>query len=281
MKLMMLRGLPASGKSTWAKEFILSQPTGAWKRVNKDDLRAMIDAGKWSHGNEQFIIQVRDTLVEIALKKGINVIVDDTNLSHVHSASLLSTAMQCGAEFEIKDFEVTLDEAIKRDLARPNSVGASVIKRMYYESVLKKPGLNPDGIPAIMCDLDGTLAKIGKRNPYDASTCGQDEINAHVYHMIETYKSDHDIIFMSGRSEEYRPQTEAWLEKRILFPHGYKLFMRPIGDNRKDAIVKLELFEKFVNPYYTVNLVLDDRDQVVEMWRAIGLECWQVANGDF
>src|SRR5207245_9019847 len=55
MKLLLLKGLPASGKSTYAKELVLK----GWKRVNKDDLRAMIDNGKWSHSNEDIIKEDR------------------------------------------------------------------------------------------------------------------------------------------------------------------------------------------------------------------------------
>lgn len=57
--------------------------------------------------------------------------------------------------------------------------------------------------------------------------------------------------------------------------------MRPEGDIRKDSIVKRELFEKYVRPYYNIEFVLDDRNQVVEMWRSLGLKCLQVAEGDF
>ena len=50
MKLIMTKGLPASGKSTWAKQYLDDNP--GTKRVNKDDLRAMLDNGKWSKRNE-------------------------------------------------------------------------------------------------------------------------------------------------------------------------------------------------------------------------------------
>jgi hypothetical protein len=57
--------------------------------------------------------------------------------------------------------------------------------------------------------------------------------------------------------------------------------MRKEGDVRKDAIVKGEIYEKNINGKYNVLFVLDDRNQMVEMWRGLGLTCLQVADGDF
>src|ERR1035437_3369332 len=97
LKIIMTRGLPGSGKTFFAKEFIKKNPS--FKRVNKDDLRLMIDDGKWSKDKEKFIIEARDELVKISLDGGFSVIVDDTNLSPKHFAHL--TDMFKDAEVEI------------------------------------------------------------------------------------------------------------------------------------------------------------------------------------
>jgi len=57
--------------------------------------------------------------------------------------------------------------------------------------------------------------------------------------------------------------------------------MRQAGDKRRDSIVKLELFDRHVRDYYDIAFVLDDRQQVVDAWRVIGLTVFQVAPGDF
>lgn len=57
--------------------------------------------------------------------------------------------------------------------------------------------------------------------------------------------------------------------------------MRKSGDMRKDSIVKREMFDEHIRGRYNVNFVLDDRNQVVELWRSMGLTCLQVADGDF
>ena len=61
----MLKGLPASGKSTYAKKLA----NKGWTRVNKDDLRAMLNDGKWSRSNEKFVLKVRDFIVADALSE--------------------------------------------------------------------------------------------------------------------------------------------------------------------------------------------------------------------
>jgi predicted kinase len=102
MKIIMTKGLPASGKSTWAKQYVLDNLDSV--RINKDELRQMIHAGKWSKSNEQEIILARDTLIRMALGAGKTVIVDDTNFHLAHESRLRDLASQYDAEFEIKDF---------------------------------------------------------------------------------------------------------------------------------------------------------------------------------
>src|SRR5260221_10788884 len=105
MKLIMTKGLSGSGKSTWARE------QSEFKRINKDDLRKMLDGGKWTKFNEEFIIQARNYLVESALRDRFNVIVDDTNLHPKHEIQLRQIAKAHEAEFIVQDFtDVPIEE---------------------------------------------------------------------------------------------------------------------------------------------------------------------------
>lgn len=134
---------------------------------------------------------------------------------------------------------------------------------------------------AIICDLDGTLCLFKHhRDPYDASTCLNDLVNHPVRIIIESLNKSHDIIFVSGRESKYQPQTVDWIG-RYLRLKEWALFMRATDDNRKDSIVKQEIYDQFIKDKYDIEFVLDDRDQVVEMWRANGLTCLQVAEGNF
>lgn len=138
---------------------------------------------------------------------------------------------------------------------------------------------------AIICDLDGTLALIDHRDPYDASKCEEDALNNPIGNIIEVYTHqrlyDIAIIFVSGREDKYKPQTERWLKKHNITSYD-GLFMRKTGDFRKDTVIKKEIYTKHIEGKYDVLFVLDDRDQVVEMWRReLGLTCLQVAYGNF
>ena len=143
---------------------------------------------------------------------------------------------------------------------------------------------------AIICDLDGTLAlKHEDRDWYDSSTCALDNINEPVQlvlNMAQKYNLgnvEFDIIFVSGRQEKDREPTQEFLEK-----YGFDecpLFMRTTDDFRNDTIIKKELYEENVKGNYEILFVLDDRNSekcpVVDMWRELGLPCFQVADGNF
>lgn len=296
--LLILKGLPASGKSTYAKELAL-QPE--WKRWNKDDQRQAID-GKWSPKNEKFLLKLRDNFVELALLQGYNVVIDDTNLDPKHEVRLREIADGQGnpdlmdrtplADVGVKFFEISVEEAIKRDLNRPVSVGSGVIKDMYNR-YLKPPvdAYKPaDGLPrAIVVDVDGTLAHNTSRNPYDATLYHTDTVDPVIAEMVNLYRSyfgdELTVIVCSGRDDTYMPETGQWLTD-----HGIQydqILMRPIAKEldlqhkRNDAVVKREIFDEFIRDKYNVLFVLDDRDRVVEMWRSLGLKVLQVAEGAF
>lgn len=294
MKLLMLKGLPASGKSTWARERI-RESGGMIKRINKDDLRDMVDDGKWSKANEKEILAVRDMLIEHYLSRGLSVIVDDTNLAPKHEATLKELAKRFNAKFEVQSFlDVPLTECIRRDLARPKSVGERVINSMYKSFLHTTEAIQPPAIIqgpwAVMCDIDGTLADMkqgepGRRGPYDWNRVGEDELKRETAFVLERMAFNGEahtgirIILVSGRDGVCRPETEEWLKKMgVDYDH---LFMREAGDMRKDSIVKAEIYEREIKDKFNIEFVLDDRQQVVDMWRGLGLTCFQVAEGNF
>jgi hypothetical protein len=138
-----------------------------------------------------------------------------------------------------------------------------------------------EAMSAIICDLDGTLSLLNGRSPYDASTCEKDTCNEPIRNILEVYYRfmQWQIIYLSGREDKFRPQTEIFLRNNHCPPGP--LHMRTSGDYRKDWIIKSELFDTNVRGKYRVRFVLDDRNQVVKAWRAMDLTCLQVANGDF
>ena len=283
MKLIMCKGLPGSGKSTWAKQLCDGNPT--WVRVNKDSLRAMISS--YNLKKENFVVKLRDAFIRTAMQDKRNVIVDDTNLDPKHEFNLRKIANEFGAEFEVKSFlDVPMATCIKQDLKRQHSVGEKVIKNMYRQYLAPKPAeapaWNPNLPEAIICDIDGTLAIHLERGPYDMEKCETDGFDETVLKLIvDAHEEGTEIIFCTGREEKYREATVRWLKKRLASHFADLLFMRKTDDHREDSIIKQEIYDAEIKGKYNVEFVLDDRNRVVEMWRRNGLKCLQVAEGDF
>lgn len=294
-RIIILKGLPASGKSTWAKETLSKHPH-QYKRVNKDDLREMLDNSLHSAGNEKFVIALRNHLIVAALNDGKHVIVDDTNLNPVHEATIREIAKDYSRlhnteiKVEVKEFNASLEECIERDSKREKSVGKDVIMKMYNDYVKPKdkitqmpvkPIQQDSSLPrAIICDLDGTLALLNNRTWTEEHLCESDVVNESVKSILTAFKETHYILLTSGRKDTCKKETERWLKKHNI---GYRsLFMRKSDDNRRDAVVKWEMYDNFIKNAYYVEFVLDDRDQVVDMWRnKAGLTCLQVNYGNF
>lgn len=287
-KVIILKGLPASGKSTYAKELIDKNPE-KYKRINKDELRLMLDNNHWSKANEKFILKIRNDLICQALIDHKSVIIDDTNLHPKHEQAIRkivdewNKTSKDNVQVEIQFFDTPIEECIKRDLKRQNSVGEDVIRRMYSH-FLKKPiekYENNNNLPEIiLCDIDGTLALHTERSPFEFDKLETDALNKPIANIIKFY-SIHGIkiILLSGRQEEYKTQTEKWLASNSV--DYYQLYMRKKDDRRQDDIVKKELFDEYIRDNYYVKFVLDDRDRVVELWRSMGLTCLQVNYGNF
>lgn len=288
-ELILCRGIPASGKSTYAKAWVFAGPNRV--RVNRDDIRFQL-YGTYHGGviNEDTVTQVEDAIVKTALSKGNSVIVDDTNIAQKYVKRLAAIGHAAGVSVSVKQFDIDLAEALRRNAARQRQVPEDVIKTMLnrlrssgpvdvsgpvYEKYEPKPLTDR----AVMFDIDGTLAKMTTRGPFEWHRVGEDELVEAVAETLRSLASHYIVIIMSGRDEVCRRQTTEWLKKyRVTFD---ELHMRPEGDMRKDNIVKYELFNKYVRDQYNVLAVYDDRNQVVDMWRAIGLPCFQVAEGDF
>lgn len=323
--LMIFKGLPGCGKSTEAAALIKREPK-RWIRINRDDLRGMaVGPGNNPHARdndrEELMRAMKESLMRQAFDNGYDVILDDTHLVPMTVKKLHKAAEGYGDVTVIeKGFNVSVETCIERDSKRTGfaHVGDKIIKDMargagidkgrklsdkqtYYEPRPDsfKVVVQDESLPkAIMCDLDGTLAIIGDRTPYDATDCDLKDIpNWPVIRaVLAMHAQGVKVMFMSGRDMKYRPETERFIEKYCREPHvrfetkpiPYELHMRgetaPDPDKldmRKDAIIKQELFDKYVAGKYHVLFVLDDRNQVVDFWRSIGLTCFQVAPGAF
>lgn len=301
--LRIYRGIPGSGKTTDALQWINTpSDVGAPKkiRVSRDDLRKATYGVYWGEQiDENLITKLEHSAIDIGLKAGADVAVDATNLRASNVKKLITLARKHNATVEFMDFEVSLATALERDAAREKPVGERVVRSFYDRYTRKGKLVAPPEVEAgplfkpaaewdlmlpdaIIVDIDGTLAHIpeGGRSPYDGSRVHEDLVDEairEIVTIIDTY--GWNILITSGRDAKYRRVTADWLEDKGIWYD--RIFMRPEGDQRNDAIVKDELYEQNIRGKYNVRFVLDDRNRVVDMWRAKGLKTLQVAPGDF
>ena len=133
---------------------------------------------------------------------------------------------------------------------------------------------------AIICDCDGTLCLLNGRDPFDFESAENDLLNEPVANLITMYKNaGNKILIVSAREEKFQPLTEDWLKKHSI-PYDH-IFLRSDNDYRSDDIIKKEIYENKIKASWDIEVVLDDRNRVVAMWREIGLNCLQVNEGDF
>lgn len=143
-----------------------------------------------------------------------------------------------------------------------------------------------------LIDIDGTIADCSHRlghirggevPDWEAffDAMDKDTPIRHICDLVRVLGDGYNIIYLTGRPDSHRVQTAWWLDCNFL-AKGKDLLMRKAGDHRPDYIVKKELYEKFVFPIYgKPNLVIEDRKQVVDMWRGMGITVLQPKDGDY
>ena len=290
------RGLPASGKSTEALKMLKEYPT-RYRRVNKDSIRTMLIGPDFNFHTEDMIVNVRNYAMEIALRKGFDIICDDTNLRDKYYIEVCNVAKKIGdVQIIQKYFECPLETCLERNRKRENPVPEDLIIRMhekyikgktveekteYFPPIKKTFETNPNLPKAIIVDIDGTLAiNNGTRSYYDSTRVIEDDVNVPIAEIVKLYsKQGILIIIASGRKDDCRADTETWLKCNDI-PYNI-LLMRSADDSRKDAITKSELYDNNIKGKYEILFVLDDRKQIVDKWRELGLTCLQIADGNF
>lgn len=294
LKIIINIGIPASGKTVWAKNFIRKNPN--YVIIGRDSFRLMLRNEQVCEPKiEDLITDLVIKSVHAALRKKLNVIIDNTNVKEKYIRQFIEE-FKYSADVEYQLFDISLDKALDRDKNRAASVGEDVIKKMYndyqilinsfdFEPVSKtdnRPRITPDFKnelpPCVIFDVDGTLALMGERNAYDLMKVYKDDLNEIVAEQIEFHRSKgRKIIILSGRENISQKLTEDWLE---MYNIKYdEFYMRQENDYRKDSIVKKEIYDTHIKGKYNVIAVYDDRLQVIDMWYEEGIFTFNVNQG--
>ncbi|NJO48206.1 MAG: AAA family ATPase [Leptolyngbyaceae cyanobacterium RM2_2_4] len=303
-RLVLLVGPPGSGKSTLAKKY----EAEGFVRISQDD------QGKGGHieAFRQAVNDRKDIIVDrmnFNIEQRKNYMVQVAHLDYEIEIIVLH-----------QPYDVCLERILKREghpTIQDEKSARSALQTFFtkYERPYENPRFKltfvyPEGPKprAIICDLDGTLCNVehrrhfvrltdeeiasGKKKNWPAFFGGikDDTVNQWCALILRAMQNDACIVYCSGRSDNERKSTVEWLEKYKLDSFGTPytfgkvkapLYMRNRHDSRRDDIVKEIILDFEILTRYTPQFMIDDRKQVVEMWRKRGFVCLQCDEGDF
>ena len=279
-----LRGISGSGKSTYAR----TQTDAVI--VSRDLIRPMFGVvGKTvlSPEKERLVTRIELDLIREGLYRGQDVIVDNTNLNEQFATRYAELAHTMGATFSEKLFGVDVNVAVGR-----TDVSDSVVYRQAAQFAKIKPVVSrlpepirpivmDENLPdTIIVDVDGTLAHIdpnNPRDPYDGSRAGEDHVDETLAAMLDVLEENYFIHIVTGRGLRHRHLTEEWLKDHAI-PYDH-LWTRPDDDTSvPDAWVKYQIAKETARTQNIVG-VFDDRERVIDMWRAAGIKTFDVGQG--
>ena len=294
-------GISGSGKSTVARE--IAEKTKA-VIVSRDKVREMVFGYNEANVSEYYsredikkcektVSDVCDTIIKRGVVAGVDMIIDNTHLNKKYLNEIIKKWQRfTDIEFNIVKCDKAL--AIERDANRTRSVGAAVISSQFesFKNLIAtdydfstKPCLinkmvHTPGLPnCVIFDIDGTLADKGTRNPFDWKAVVDDTVRENVKRSFMMHKEAGDfMIICTGRDGICSTETAWWLKKHNIVPDEF--YIRTQKDQRPDWQIKEELWRS-ISERFNIVLMYDDRDQVVEHARNLGLECYQVQPGNF
>ena len=302
-KLILTRGIQGSGKSTWARQWVEEDPENR-VRINNDDIRNML--GKyWVTSRENLVSSIKKNMAEEAINRGYNIVVDNMNLNPkevlfwkdmVKMANMDPDGYQY--EIEFKDFFIPLEECIRRDAMRPNSIGEKVIRETwkrykhfiqtsevekYVNNLIKEDESKPY---CLVVDMDSTLCFNTTKRPWYGEGAAEGMINdvpnMGVLRLVEQWTKPgptaytNNLIIATGRDTSQEEVTKQWLAKYNIYPQEF--YFRRKGDYRKGVEVKKEQIEKILEKYNVV-AIIDDCEPIVNMYREMGLTVLQPNKG--
>lgn len=298
-----MRGMICSGKSTRARE--IAKESGGVV-VNRDTIRLQLLGTYWTGNPEdEYRVTVAEEAQVLALMNAdVPVVIDSCHLTASYLRKWSRWATRYGWGFAVEDVKTPVDVCLerlrRRNLATDRFIEASVLfnqaKRFPIERwpVITKREFNPVPVErdnslrkAIIVDIDGTIAEKCDRSPYDYSRVGEDGLHWDVAYLVDLLaQDDYDVLIVSGRDDTCRRETRDWLNSRGV--EYQRLFMRDTekdideyGGKDPDFLVKYRLFDEHIRGRWSVQYVIDDREQVISMWRGIGLRVLDVAGNEF
>jgi predicted kinase len=308
-KIICYVGISNSGKSTYAHQEWLKDPLNTVV-ISRDKVRNLL----WNYTDENVheyynhpdfnklekeITKYCNTLIYEAIESNKTIILDNTHLDFKRDIKSLE---YWNVPIQLVCFDITLKEALTRNMCRNRKVDEQIIIKQYNKYVgLGENAVSYSFSPKIInndmtkqsCfvfDIDGCLAdNKGERSPFDWDKVGND---APIKSVIDTFNYFNGVnewqqflplYICSGRDEVCREETEKWLNKHLYDAIKEKdviLLLRPKNDMRPDWVIKQEMVEKIVETNH-INAWFDDRTQVTVHLRALGIKVFSVEHNNF
>lgn len=301
-KLILTRGIPGSGKSTWAKAWVAEDPEHR-VRLNWDDMRNMMGP---------YWVPSREPINKHMLWAGLNmaayctrpydIVIDNMNLNPkdwkqyeewitTYNQSMNSDETNTQYVLEFKDFFISLDECIRRDTMRANPIGEKTIKDIWrrYKHFIQtseverlvenlRPYTNKP--KCVIVDMDSTMCFNVTKRPWYGEGAAEGMINdvpnQGVVDLVKALQNTYPIIVVTGRDTSQAKVTKQWLANHGIAPEEF--YFRTEGDYRKGVEVKTELINQVLDKYDIVT-VFEDCEPIVKAFRAMGLTVLQPNNG--
>lgn len=292
----LLIGISGSGKSTYSHKLWETNPSD-FVIINRDKIRELLfgytesDIHNYYQRNdivklERKVTKYEDTLIYEALEENKTVILDATHLEKKY----IERHEYWNVPIELIWFDTSLNEAIERDSIRNRKVGKDIITKQYNKYINLKKSFEhykfiPYNIkcdlnlpPCILYDIDGTIAQMHNRGPFEWNKVKEDYM---IYSVVSTidWLSDLDsknrptVILCTGRDGVALQDTIEWLNSNEIYYDD--IMIRNEKDMRPDWVVKEEMW-KNMSKQYNIIAMYDDRLQVVRRARALGLKVFNV-----
>lgn len=293
-KIHILIGYSACGKSTYARELLEKEPNTVI--IGRDKIRELLFGYTESSVSgyylrhdlkekEHTVTRYQNILIDRALRKRQNVILDNTHLKERYIEAVGKQFYHTPITFHNVPAitGIGLGQALENDSKRHRKVGERIIRDQYaqYQQLVKHFCFT-DRVPVIepivqnvnlphcaIFDIDGTLAERTDRSPFEWGRVGEDKLNTHVYHIYKAMSSQMDVIICTGRDGSCSGLTKDWLME-----HGInwsEFHIRPTGNFEKDYVIKERMWRDIAERYYIIAL-FDDRHQVIAHGKLLGLD---------
>ena len=300
-QIILTRGIPGSGKSTWAKAWVAESPETRI-RLNWDDMRNMMGP-YWVPSREPINKAMMWCAINTAAycDKPYDIVIDNMNLNpkgwkeveewiETYNASHHAKSLNLCYVLYFRDFFIPVDECIRRDAMRSNPIGEKTIKEIwrkykhfiqttsvtnYVENLLPKDPSKPD---CVVIDMDSTMCFNTNGRPWYGKGSTEamiDDIpNEGVVNLIKA--QNYPVVVCTGRNQDQLGVTEQWLNKHGIYPE--MMFFRANNDFRTGVEVKSELMDEILK-IYNVVAVFEDCEPIVTKFREMGLTVLQPNKG--